>query len=338
MEVVKKVRSNQKAKFVGALAILTLCAPNTVLAEATPTTNLSHPILAHRGVHQTYSREGLSRDTCTATRINSPTHDLIENTIPSLLETNKLGADIIEIDVHPTTDGDFAVFHDWTLDCRTNGSGVTRNQTMSYLRTLDVGYGYTADNGIIFPFRSKGVGMIVSLQDVLGAVPDTQLLINIKSRDPEEGRRLAAYLSARNVNPRRVMVYGHEIPVATFRAAANSDSIAFSKKQVGDCLKNYVALGWFGHIPKACKSTLILVPHSHTGLIWGWRRDFAARMARVGSHVFLVGPIPKNSQSSLSGLNDPNLLDGIPEGVGVWTDAIEVIAPALASNGSRTRN
>ena len=33
---------------------------------------------------------------------------------------------MIEIDVHPTTDGQFAVFHDWTLDCRTNGAGVTR--------------------------------------------------------------------------------------------------------------------------------------------------------------------------------------------------------------------
>lgn len=332
------MKSNNQAKLASAVAILNLWAGNVALADSTPASNPSHPILAHRGVHQTYSREGLARDTCTATRINSPTHDFIENTIPSLLETNKLGADIIEVDVHPTTDGDFAVFHDWTLDCRTNGSGVTRNQTMAFLRTLDAGYGYTADNGATFPLRGKGIGMIVSLQDVLGAVPDTQLLINIKSRDPEEGRRLAAYLSARNANPERVMVYGHEIPVATFRAAANSDLIAFSKKQVGDCLKNYVALGWIGYIPKACKNTLILVPHSHTGLIWGWRRDFAARMARVGSHVFLVGPIPKNSQSSLSGLNDPSLLDGIPVGVGVWTDAIEIIAPALASTGSRTRN
>ena len=29
------------------------------------------------------------------------------------------GADIVELDIHPTTDGQFAVFHDWTLDCRT---------------------------------------------------------------------------------------------------------------------------------------------------------------------------------------------------------------------------
>jgi len=73
-----------------------------------------------------------------------------------------------------------------------------------------------------------------------------------------------------------------------------------------------------------------LVPHSHTGLIWGWRSRFAKRMAKAGSQVYLVGPVPKNSQSSLAGLNDPALLKGLPEGVGVWTDAVEIIAPALA--------
>jgi glycerophosphoryl diester phosphodiesterase len=30
-----------------------------------------------------------------------------------------LGADIVELDVHPTVDGSFVVFHDWTVECRT---------------------------------------------------------------------------------------------------------------------------------------------------------------------------------------------------------------------------
>jgi glycerophosphoryl diester phosphodiesterase len=316
-----------KAITVGAL--LGLGFASVAQAQIVSTPSAQHPILAHRGVHQTYLREGLERDTCTATRIDPPSHDFIENTIPSLLETIKLGADIIEIDVHPTTDGDFVVFHDWTLECRTNGSGVTRKQSMAYLRTLDAGFGYSADNGVTFPLRGKGVGLIVSLEEVFGAVGNTQILINIKSRDPEEGRKLAAYLAARRIGPERAIVYGHEIPVQTFRDAAGAGFVAFSKKQVGDCLKTYVALGATGFIPKACKNTLILVPHSHTHLIWGWRSDFAARMAKVGSPVFITGPIPKDSKSSLSGLNDPNLLAGLPASVGVWTDAIERIAPAL---------
>ncbi|MCZ8282671.1 MAG: glycerophosphodiester phosphodiesterase family protein [Aquidulcibacter sp.] len=311
---------------LGCLILLGLWTP----VAAQQMGQKSHPILAHRGVHQTYSREGLERDTCTATRINPPTHDFIENTIPSLLATVALGADVIEVDVHPTTDGDFVVFHDWTLECRTNGTGVTRRQTMADLRGLDVGYGYTADQGATYPLRGKGVGLMVNLEEVLKALPSTQVLINIKSRDPEEGRKLAAYLAKREISPDRVMVYGHEVPVATYMKAAGPEFRAFSKKQVADCLKSYVAWGWSGFVPQACKRSVILVPHSHTGFIWGWRSNFAKRMAKVGSRVYLVGPVPKNSQSSLGGLNDPALLKGLPEGVGVWTDTVETIAPALA--------
>jgi glycerophosphoryl diester phosphodiesterase len=291
-------------------------------------TQNNHPILAHRGMHQTYPREGLEPNTCTATRISPPTHDYIENTIPSLLATVALGADIIEVDVHPTTDGDFAVFHDWTLDCRTNGTGVTRHHSMAHLRTLDAGFGYTADNGATFPLRGKGVGLIVSLNEVLSAVPNTQLLINFKSRDASEGARMAAYLAARHVGANRIMVYGHEAPVAAFLAAAPGFR-GFSRRQAKDCLTGYIMRGWSGDIPDACKNTMILVPHSHTHLVWGWRTNFAARMAAVNSQVFLVGPVPKGSTSQLSGVNDRALLAGLPAGVGVWTDAIEVIAPAL---------
>ncbi len=97
---------------------------------------------------------------------------------------------MVELDVQPTIDGAFVVFHDWTLDCRADGHGVTREHSMPELRRLDAGYGYTADGGKTFPFRGKGVGLIPSLADVLSAFPHRRLLINVKSNDPSEGTRL----------------------------------------------------------------------------------------------------------------------------------------------------
>ena len=41
----------------------------------------------------------------------------------------------------PASDGHFAVFHDWTLDCRAEGKGVTREHSLAALKQLDVGYG-----------------------------------------------------------------------------------------------------------------------------------------------------------------------------------------------------
>src|SRR6478735_11751155 len=117
-------------------------------------------LIAHRGVHQTFDRSDLDNDTCTAERIDQPIHDYLENTIPSMQAAFTAGADIVELDVHPTTDGQFAVLHDWTVDCRTEGTGETRSHDMASLKLLDIGYGYTADNGATYPFRGKGIGMM----------------------------------------------------------------------------------------------------------------------------------------------------------------------------------
>ncbi len=76
--------------------------------------------IAHRGVHQTYHRNNLTNETCTAERIDAPSHTFLENTIASMQAAFEAGADIVELDVHPTTDNKLAVFHDWTVDCRTN--------------------------------------------------------------------------------------------------------------------------------------------------------------------------------------------------------------------------
>jgi glycerophosphoryl diester phosphodiesterase len=83
----------------------------------------------------------------------------------------------------------------WTVDCRTNGTGVTRRQTLVYLKSLDIGHGYTADGGKTFPFRGKGIGLMPTLREVLAAFPDRRFLINIKSDDPEEGRRACPHAS-----------------------------------------------------------------------------------------------------------------------------------------------
>src|SRR5918994_865281 len=90
-------------------------------------------LLAHRGLAQTYPATGLTATTCTAARIFPPEHSLIENTLPSMRAAFAAGADIVELDVHPTTDGPIAVFHDWTLDCRTDGRGVTRERSFAEL-------------------------------------------------------------------------------------------------------------------------------------------------------------------------------------------------------------
>lgn len=88
---------------------------------------------------QTFHMEGITNDTCTAERIYPPEHPYLENTIASMQSAFDRGADVVELDIQPTKDGQFAVFHNWTLGCRTNGEGVTRDFSLAHLQKLDIG-------------------------------------------------------------------------------------------------------------------------------------------------------------------------------------------------------
>jgi glycerophosphoryl diester phosphodiesterase len=287
-------------------------------------------LLAHRALGQDYSREDLDAETCTASRMLPPEHGWLENTIPSIEAAFGYGADVVEIDVHPTTDGEFAVFHDWTVDCRTEGHGVTREHTLAELKALDVGYGYTADGGRTFPFRGTGVGLMPSLDEVLASFPGRRFLINVKSDDPAEGVALAERLAALPPDRRHdLMVYGGARPIGVLRRRLPDVSV-MSRPILKSCLVRYLALGWSGHVPEACRNSVVLVPANVAPWLWGWPDRFVGRMEAAGSPVFLVNDWSGGFSEGINSLED--LEAKVPPSFpgGIWTDRIDRIGPAVA--------
>ena len=284
-------------------------------------------LLAHRGLAQTYHRKDLDSDTCTATRIDPPEHPYLENTIASMQAAFAAGADIVELDVHPTTDGAFAVFHDWTVDCRTEGKGVTRQHTLAQLKALDIGYGYTADGGATFPFRGKGVGLMPSLDEVLEAFPDRRLLINVKSNDASEGELLAQRLA--RLTPLalgRLMVYGDEKPIGAMRARLPGVP-TMSRNSLKACALRYLALGWSGYVPAACRGSLVLLPVNIAPYAWGWPHRLVERMRLAGTTVFVAGAY--DGGTGASGIDSDAEFRRLPTRYsgGIWTNRIDRIAP-----------
>ncbi|MDZ4741680.1 MAG: glycerophosphodiester phosphodiesterase family protein [Alphaproteobacteria bacterium] len=284
-------------------------------------------LLAHRGLAQTYPREGLTSETCTATRIHAPEHPYLENTIASMRAAFALGAGIVEFDVHPTTDGAFAVFHDWTIDCRTQGKGVTREQAMAYLKTLDIGYGYTADGGKTHPFRGKGVGLMPTLDEVLATFPTRRFLIHIKSNDPAEANLLAARL--KQLPPERVsglIVYGGDRPIERLRRLMPAMRL-MSKASLFQCGTRYIAYGWTGAIPDSCRNTIALIPANVVPFVWGWPNLFLECMASAGTPVFVTGPFDRRNIAT--GIDDLAAARQFPFDFpgGIWTNRIDRIAP-----------
>jgi glycerophosphoryl diester phosphodiesterase len=284
-------------------------------------------LLAHRGLAQTYPIEGIVNDTCTAERIYEPEHPYIENTLPSIEVAFKAGADIVELDVHPTTDGEFAVFHDWTLDCRTNGEGETRKLSMEELKELDIGYGYTADKGKTYPFRGKGIGLMPSLEEVFQEFPEKSFLIHIKSDDPEEGDQLARYLST--LSDERIShlsVYGGDQPIATLKEKLPHLRV-MSKATMKSCLLPYMAVGWTGYVPSACNKTQLHIPEKIAPWLWGFPEKFVNRMEKADTRVILVA----GDGSWSEGFDNKEDIKRLPRNYHdvIWTNRIDKIAPLI---------
>jgi glycerophosphoryl diester phosphodiesterase len=64
-----------------------------------------------------------------------------ENTIRAIRKAIELKADMIEVDVQATKDGQLVVIHDSAVDRTTNGKGTVKEMTFQEVRKLDAGKG-----------------------------------------------------------------------------------------------------------------------------------------------------------------------------------------------------
>ncbi len=98
----------------------------------------------------------------------------VENTISGLVNAANAGADLIEIDIQQTVDGEFVVFHDRTLRRLAGKNGVIANMTLSELKSLTI-----HQNG----YSDK----VASLEDCIEIAKalDVALLIELKVHGQE---------------------------------------------------------------------------------------------------------------------------------------------------------
>ena len=284
-------------------------------------------LIAHRGIYQQFSHKDLDPfRTCTASRIEPPINDYLENTVRSMQAAARIGADMVEMDVAPTADGQIAIFHDWTLDCRTEGKGEVRNKTLAELKALDIGHGYTADGGRTFQFRGRRQEVMPSLDEALAALPATPILFNFKSKDPREADQLAAALAKadRNVELRGDAFYGSPGPVERIKHYYPK-AWAWSLEAAKRCSKDYLHYAWTSVVPESCRNGTLILPLNYQWLAWGWPNRLLDRMKGVGARVIVTGP------NASMGLNLPEQLGEIPSSFKgyVWVEDIWTVGPGL---------
>lgn len=326
--------SKTKKRALAALAIVLVGLSLLNASWLAPTPVGKPKLIAHRGVYHLYDkRAAFGRDTCTARFIRSPDHEVFENTLPSIQMAAGLGGNLVEVDVAPTKDGKMVLFHDWTVDCRTNGKGDTRDLTLVELKGLDIGHGYTADGGMTFPLRGKGVGQIPTVEEALAALPSRTFLFNFKSKNPREADQLFAILKASGRDYEKLgdAFYGAQGPVDRIRQLAPKNWAFNMKGEAKQCTTDYVLYGWTGIIPKSCHNRVIVIPINYQWPMWGWPNRLIARMESVDAMIIVTGPY--ESGKSNEGLTEPKQLGKIPASFNgyIWVEDIWAIGPALKS-------
>ncbi|MEP3602531.1 MAG: glycerophosphodiester phosphodiesterase family protein [Stappiaceae bacterium] len=293
--------------------------------------NVQDPVLLSiGGIHHPFEQGARDADECVANAVQDGAPPFIENTIPALEAAYSAGADLIAIDIQPTIDGDFAVFRDSVVNCRTNGAGETRTYTMSQLKRLDIGYGYTADRGLSYPFRYRGVGLMPSLDDIIQRFPIRRIILNLRSEKENDGNILAAYLKGYAPEIlKNIIVLGDDKPINALQARIPSLTVT-TPKRIRDCLDQYVLLGWLTIVPEVCKETVLLLPADYIDWLPGWPHRFHNRFENAGTTYFLIEEFTREQQ--IQGIDTQQALLAMPPQYqgGIATNRIELVAPAIS--------
>ncbi|WP_231758238.1 glycerophosphodiester phosphodiesterase [Microbulbifer elongatus] len=118
------------------------------------------------------------------------------NTPVFLQKMAEMNVDVLEMDVHATSDDELVLMHDDTVDRTTDGKGRIRDKSLEELRQLNVAYNWSQD-GTTYPYR-ENPQRILTVDEVFKTYPRYPMVIELKTPDPEAARALCRKLKAFN--------------------------------------------------------------------------------------------------------------------------------------------
>ena len=275
--------------------------------------------MVYRGGGSQVNYDKLSTTGCTAISLSESSSNSVENTLEAVASSVSAGAKVIHLNIHRTSDDQLVVFHDWTLDCATNGTGPVRKSSFKELESVDAGYGYTFDDGSTFPFRGKGF-RIFKLEEFYKQYPTHEFWLNLKNNDIRSFNILYSYISDKKYNP---VIITSSKGIEWFRNKDSSLRLA-SVDSVKRCGIDYLIVGWAGVVPNSCKNTILLIPPSMTKYFWGYPNRLASRLQKHDSDIYLWY---KHEPISLS------YAEVVASGIGVVTSDLDFIREVQANKG-----
>jgi glycerophosphoryl diester phosphodiesterase len=225
------------------------------------------------------------------------------------------GVDMLEIDVHASSDGKVVVIHDATLDRTTDGTGPVSSLPWHELEQLDAGHRFV-DLGGKPGFRGRGVRLPL-LDEVLEAFPHTRINVEIK----DERAALPALASIRRFGAEhRALVAAHHErfrrPITAYPGAWGASRGQLTRFWV----MHRTPLAWV-YTPRA---DILQVPRSFQGrtvVTPAFLRE--AHRRNIPVHVWVVNEEPAMKELLAMGVD------------GIQTDRPDVLARVLTEGFNR---
>jgi glycerophosphoryl diester phosphodiesterase len=154
-----------------------------------------------------------------------------ENTLHAFERAADMGVDVIETEIHSTTDNALVFIHDETVDRTTNGTGLVNSLSLKEIKELDAGYTWTADGGRTFPFRGKGI-TIPTLEEVFTALPNIRINIDMKQINPSLAAPLCQTINDFDLGDRVMVASFDTKAIRDFRRACSNVATSASRREV----------------------------------------------------------------------------------------------------------
>lgn len=130
------------------------------------------------------------------------------NTLAAFSLSEKLGVDMLEMDVHLSKDEEAVVIHDATVDRTTNGTGEVKDMTLAQLKQLDAGFQFVGPDGS-GPYRNKGV-TIPTMDEIFTAFPGYPMTIELKTDEPLLADKMADLIKKHDMTDNVIIASFHD--------------------------------------------------------------------------------------------------------------------------------
>lgn len=142
-----------------------------------------------------------------------------------------IGADVLEMDAHITSDGQIVLMHDEKVDRTTNGSGLIEDLTLAQLRQLDAAYKWSNDGGKTFAYRGQGI-QVPTLDELFQKYPQMRYVIEIKLTQNPIDKPLCNLIRKHNMQDKVVIASFHDVAMKNFRATCPEVATSASRGEV----------------------------------------------------------------------------------------------------------